>query len=72
MLHLCKKTYNKFTLFLEAKKDKHHGSAGKKSTCPPELIPRTHTEEGREMTPAHVCDMSAHTVLGSKVVLVGE
>lgn len=35
-------------------------------------IPRTHTEEGREMTPAHVCDMSAHTISGSEVVLVGE
>lgn len=72
-LHLCKKTsFNKFTLFLEAKKDKHHGSAGKKSTCPLNSIPRTHTEEEREMTPSHVFDMSAHTISGRKVGLVGE
>lgn len=39
---------------------------------PPKSIPRTHREEEREMTPSHVFDMSAHTISGRKVGLVGE
>lgn len=44
----------------------------KKALAPLNSIPRTHTEEEREMTPSYVFDMSAHTISGRKVGLVGE